>query len=329
MHKTAALWVLSSSTLLAQIPSLATDGVLGIAANNATTASADALPPNTQIVRPVTLRAAVDQATATLEVGPGAGSVAFVLRETGVAAPAPLRGATAFTHATPRPNTPSPGPHALLLNHTGPALRVRCNLTGDANGGGRARLSIDVGNDTTIEFDQAVDGTPHGFDFVLGGTGATVARIAVAAAATPASATERATYLLNATFEVQAQEQPCQFFAYGQGCDGAGASGTDRLIGNTHSIELNVRGAFPNAPVALLLGIQPLNLVIPGFDCRLLVDPLVSLPIVADPQGNLDNSFFVTGDLAGNTFIQAIAVRRGTTGLELRSTNGVRMDCGL
>jgi hypothetical protein len=333
MNKLSILIALSGTAgtaLFAQAPTLTTDGVVGIAARNNAGAMVDAIPPSTNILRPVALRASTDQAGASLDVGAGAGTVAFVLRETGFATPQPNPGASAFTHATPRLNPPVPALHAFLLAYTGPAVRIPTTLTGDSNGGGRARLAIDVGNDASIEFNQGVDGTPHVFEFVIGGTGATVARVVAEAIAAPNTPTERATYLLNAAFDVlPAAEQPCRFIPYGQGCDGAAMTGNDRLVGPTHNIEVNVTGIFPNSPVALLFGLQPLNLQIPGFRCNLLVDPVVSLPIFSDANGNLDNSFFVTGDLAGNTFIQAIAVRRGGQGLELRSTNGVRMDCGL
>lgn len=318
-----------AGALAAQGPSLATQTSVGVFARTGARAQIDAIAPLTVITGAVRIHATAEAATASLGVGPGATPDSFVLSAGGTAGATTLVRGEAGTTTSSMNTVPTQGPVAFLLSHRGPARRIRVAMGGDSTGGGMASLAVDVGDDGSVEFRQAVDGSPHAFDFVLGGAGATSAKLVVNAHAVLAANSLRAGYQLDALFSSEAPgEQPCQFTAYGQGCDGLGLGGTDRIVGQTHAIELNVRGAFPNGPVVLMFGERPLDVLIPGYRCSLYVNPLVSLPIQADAQGNLDNTFFIGPGLAGLTFIQAAALRVDNRVLLLKTSNGARMDCG-
>lgn len=318
-----------ASALAAQGPSLATQTSVGVFARAGARAQIDAIAPLTVITAAVRVNASVEGAAASLGVGPGGPPDSFVLTAGGTAGATAIVRGEAGTTTAPMNTVPSQGPVAFLLSYRGPARRIRVAMGGDSTGGGMASLAVDVGDDGSVEFRQAVDGAPHGFDFLLGGDGATRAKLVVNAHAVPGTNSSRAAYQLDALFSSEAPgEQPCQFTNYGQGCDGLGLGGTDRIVGQTHNIELNVRGAFPNAPVILMFGERPLDVPIPGYRCSLYVNPLVSLPIQADAQGNLDNTFFVGPELAGLIFIQAAALHVDNRVLLLRTSNGARMDCG-
>ncbi len=322
-------FVVLASVASAQGPSLVTASPVGVFARTGPRAEVDAIAPHVVITAAHRINATTEAALASLGVGPGAGADSFVLNTVGSASATALVRGEAGTTASPANTIPAQGPVALLLSYRGVPRRVHVALSGNSVGGGSASLAIDVGDDATLEFRQAVDGARHTFDFVLGGTGATVARVIVDGHAALAANSTRGAYQLDLDLSMEAAgEQPCQFTSYGQGCEGMSLGGVDRIIGTTHAIELNVRGAFPNMPVVLMFGERPLDLRIPGYQCNLLVNPLVSLPIQADGNGSLDNTFFVGAGIEGLVFIQAAALRRNGNALELRTSNGARMECG-
>lgn len=327
--------ILISATLAtaaaAQGPSLSTQTTVGVFARSGARVQVDAIAPNTPIIAARRIEATIDVAAASLGAGPGPTPDSFALGMQGHASAVAAVRVEAGTTTTPLNTPPAPGPVAFLLAWRGAARRFHLNMDGDASGGGAASVAVDVGDNGSVEFRQAVDGSAHTFAFDLGGLGgATTARVVLNGHAQPAAMSLRGVYQLGVALNADAlAEQPCQFTNYGAGCDGLGLGGVDRIVGMTHNIELNVRGGFPNLPVVLMFGERPLDLPIPGFPCRLLVNPLVTVAIQADQNGNLDNTFFVGPGLQGFVFFQAVVLRRTTSNtLELKTSNGARMECG-
>lgn len=276
------------------------------------------------------IQAALTGAAASLGVGPGALPQTFVFAAAGQAnANGTTRGEAGST-SEPANVPPPQGPVSFLVAWTGPVRRMQLAMGGNANDGGSAVVALDVGDDGSVEFRRAADGSAHTFDFVLGGSGASRAKLVLDTHALPTTPS-RAAYQLDVTLDTAVpDEQPCRFASYGQGCDGLGLGGTDRILGQTHNIELNVRGGYPNMPIVLLFGDRPVAFPIPGHaPCHLLVNLLVSVPIQADGNGNLDNTFLVGPGLEGMLFVQALVLRRGANNtIELKTSNGTRMECG-
>jgi len=315
----------------AQAPSLTTQTTVGVFARSGAQEQVDSIPSRTPITAPVRIQATVLGASANLGVGPGPRPQTFVLSATGQATANATNRGEAGSTSQPTNVPPPQGPVSFLLGWSGPVRRIQLAMDGNANDGGAASVAVDVGDDGSVEFRQAVDGSAHTFDFLLGGLGATTAKLVLSTHALPVPASPRAAYQLDVIVDTSAAgEPPCRFAAYGQGCDGLGLSGVDRIIGVTHNIELSVRGGYPNLPVVLMFAARAADFPVPGFPpCRLLVNPLVSVPIQADPNGNMDNTFLVGPGLEGLLFVQALVVRRSTSNtLELKTSNGARMECG-
>ena len=125
-------------------------------------------------------------------------------------------------------------------------------------------------------------------------------------------------------------DRPCQFSPYGTGCGGTRLTGVDVVQGTGHVITLNVTGAFPNAPVAMVFGDRRVQFPLIGHPgCELLANPLVLINLFANPNGNVSLTTPVRGRLSGQVTIQALPFGVGPGGrLLLRASNGLLMDCG-
>lgn len=320
----------AATAAAAQSPSLTTQTIVGVFARAGVQTQVESIPASTAITAATRIQAAVTGAASNLGVGPGARSQTFVLAASGQASANATTRGEAGTTTQPANVPPPPGPVSFLLAWRGDVRRVQLAMGGNATDGGAASVAVDVGDDGSVEFRQSVDGSPHTFDFALGGLGAVVAKIVVNTHAQPQAAAPRAAYQLDVSIDTSAAgEQPCRFANYGQGCGGLGLGGSDRIVGLTHNIELNVRGGYPNLPVVLMFGERALNVPIPGFaPCLLLLNPLVTVPIQADQNGNMDNTFIVGPGLEGQLLVQALVLRRANNGFELKTSNGARMECG-
>jgi V8-like Glu-specific endopeptidase len=120
-----------------------------------------------------------------------------------------------------------------------------------------------------------------------------------------------------------AQITPRRILTYGMSC-GSQLEGSDEVVRNGNRLGFRVRGAFANAPIALVIGARQIDTALPGSACTLLVDPALTIPLVADGAGRARYSITVPGSVSVGGVAQAFpsgpAGFRASNGLLIEST---------
>ena len=154
---------------------------------------------------------------------------------------------------------------------------------------GQARIDLD--NDNSFEFDQALDGIRHLRNLVatIGPTGRLDIGIETRARLASTDLIAAAySMTLDVNFE-PVREILSSVAPYGScGPDVYGVSwdaGPDRFV------RLVLEGAAPNNAGLLLLGLDRIRFAIPGIQCDLLTTPIARLPVQTDPTGRVITDF--------------------------------------
>lgn len=184
-------------------------------------------------------------------------------------------------------------PHAWLIRHAGKpgdSVRVHIRLRSDlANSGtitGGAR--VDVHNDSSVEFDELLDGKRFLSDHpaIIGSNGILEVKVETRALLTSAS-TSASSYMmtLDVSFE-PIQGLVASFSPFGARC-GADLYGISWCQNQQRFARLVMDNAAPNAPAFALFGMGRINISIPGTACSLLTTADVILPTRTDLVGRV------------------------------------------
>lgn len=182
-------------------------------------------------------------------------------------------------------------PHAWLIRHTGtPGQRIRVHIrlrsTRDGSASGSAR--VDVGNDSTIEFDKPLDGRRYlgNQSVTIGSTGILDVKVETAALLKSQEKTA-ASYAM--TFDISfepVQGLVASFTPFGPLC-GADIYGISWRQNNKRRARLVVDNATANVVALGLFGLDRILIQLPGAACALLTSPIVMLPTRTDPVGRI------------------------------------------
>lgn len=222
------------------------------------------------------------------------------------------------------------GPHAVLATFSaapGTVGRIVVSYrTSAANVAGTTGASVDIGNDGTAEFAQAA-GAQWSSPVTIGPSGQLVVRVAnECRSAGNGTATTVYTWTeLFVAFQPDLAAN-CTFTNYGQGCAGVQAAGTELVVGTTRTILVLATGCFPSSPAIVATGSQQLGLQLPG-GCSLLCNAEGVALAAADAAGNASTTWTLPITVVGTTFVQFLPVVDVNGALQLRASNGVRIDC--
>ena len=220
------------------------------------------------------------------------------------------------------------GPHGILCtfaNTPGRVGKIVVSFRQSAASTGSTGVSVDIGNDNTLELQSAV-GVYREFPFTFGTSGTVDVRVAndcrAAGDGTSASFYSWTEVWVGFLPDLAAT---CTFTNYGQGC-GPQVAGADIVIGANRLITLVGTGCFPNSPVVVANGTASLALPLPG-GCTLLSN-MVTISIVnADGAGITSQAWSVPVTATGRSFHQFLPVMLQGNALVLAASNGVQIDC--
>ncbi len=230
--------------------------------------------------------------------------------------------------------TPSPsrasiaqGPHELLFEIRGrPGTRGLLELwaTGLASVGTVVKLSVDIGNNQSIDF-SSTPTAAGSFDRQEGGIMIPASGILSFRVVTSASLVQRQGYSVYKT-GLSLRFTPgvaCDVEAYGRSC-GPRLVGTSTTTGTQRSLTLALQTAHRVTPGILLIGTTRLALAIPGTSCFLNSDAIATLGFVTDASGSALRRFDFPSATMFSLTLQD-AVFPGLTSIE--TSNGVSVVC--
>lgn len=330
-----SLTVLAAAALLAPLAvaqgaSLTTATAVGAFAKDGT-GDLDTIAARTPITAPVAVQAGAGGGMASTAIAPmRTNPLAVVVAEDAVAANANARGSVvAGTTDATDPRNVQPAPHSILMQllpaRNEPlrgALVVR--LGGQADGGARASAAVDIGDDGRSEFTETIGARPVEQKFRINTSAPVSVRITTAGLA-QVDGQGRSSYSFVLQVEFVGSETGCAFDSYGKSC-GPRLSGQDDLGGRLHSFTFQQSGAFPSSPGALLLGVRPAQVAIPGTRCELLVAPVVAVPFSSDASGNAILQFGVPGPVSGDIRAQGVSFTL-LPAFRLETSNGLHVGC--
>ncbi|MEE2888354.1 MAG: hypothetical protein VX951_13065 [Planctomycetota bacterium] len=184
-------------------------------------------------------------------------------------------------------------PHAWLIQHSGTPgqrvrvhIRLRSNLSGASVATGNAR--VDVGNDSTFEFDRPLDGRRFlgNKAVTIGASGSLDVKVETAALLT-STGMSAASYAM--TFDVSfepVQGVVASFTPYGPIC-GADVYGISWTQSGKRVARLVVDNAAPNASAFGLFGLSRIQIPLPSAICPLLNTADIIMPTRTDAVGRI------------------------------------------
>ena len=184
-------------------------------------------------------------------------------------------------------------PHAWLIRHTStPGQRVRVHMRlrstrrGFSVATGSAR--VDVGNDSSVEFDKPLDGQRflHNETVTVGSTGVLDVKVETSALLSSMSRSD-ASYAL--TFDVSfepVQGLVASFTPYGPLC-GADIYGVTWIQNGNRRARLVVDNAAPNRSAFGLFGARRIQIPLPNAICPLLTTADIIVPTRTDAAGRI------------------------------------------
>ena len=113
----------------------------------------------------------------------------------------------------------------------------------------------------------------------------------------------------------------CTTSSYGEPCPSSLQADIAKK-GGEQQVKLKLEGAAKNAPGAVVLGTAGLDL--PLGSCRLLVDPLVLVPLTTKGNGSAQLVFQVAAGIPFAWRAQGVLLSSGV----LSASNAVRLGCG-
>ncbi len=277
------------------------------------------VPANTDLSAGRTLSSTSSLAAATTTVTflhSGTGPTVVTIQESCTAAFVPTQPAGAST-----------GPHSTRFtlrssNQSGGRLRV--SFTTDRIGGSTAgSSSVDIGANGSVEF-TAQRGQNFAQDFfvAIDSIGLPIlTTTGVGAGAIGASATIGTTLVLR--FE---PATACATTRYGPGC-GPTLSLSERFVGATKDVTFRITGAPPLALGVEAIGLVRANLPIPGTNCVLLTQPVVTLSFGIDFNGSGEITHSVPYDLPFTLDVQDVAVQSGGGSIVLITSDALEVVC--
>lgn len=329
MIRPSILTLSFAASLAAQGVTLATDSPYGVFARTSLAQDHKSIPALTILTSPVSIVATVVGADAATNLGPTASGVRI-----GEAGQTTLQTSTgraqAGTTASVPPALIQQGPHSLLLRITNsrPSTlkgRLVLALDGNSSAGASAVLSIDVGNDNSIEYSQAVDGQPHNKELPVSIATSLVVKVVTDCSAERTAQQGRSSYALSANLEFVADPPPFVFAPYGQGCGDLQLSAQDTVVGKLHQLVVQQTGAFPASPGVLWFGAAPVNLTIPGSDCHLYTNPLIEIPFSSDATGKAVLFLPVASPVYGTAYMQGVSFMLLPP--RFKTSNGLKVTC--
>lgn len=313
----------------AQSITVATDSPYGVFARTPLNQDLQTLPALTILNAPTTISAAVLGADATTVITPEPTGVR--ISEAGRASlPTAAGRAQAGTTVSQLPGTVLQAPHSLLVKVTN--LRPNplhgklvLTLTGNSDTGSGASLALDVGNDNSIDYTQAVDGQPHSKELAVTIATSLAIKVTTDAFADRLAVVGNTGYALSARLEFVAFPPPFEVSSYGTGCGGLQLALQDTVVGNVHQLTITQDGGFAAAPGALLFGGTQLALPIPGSNCFLYNEAILDVPFSSDPTGRSVLFLPVLAPVYGTAYVQGVSFTY--TPPRFRTSNGLKVEC--
>lgn len=310
---------------------LATDSPVGVFARAGLVQDHKFIPALTPIQSAVGVAAAVTGANAATKISPMTSpALGVIVNEGGLLAlPATTPGGSCGTTAATMPPIDQ-GPHSILMRlaNTNSIVshgRVRVTLNGKSDAGAAALASVDIGNNGSHEFKQAVDGNQHQQTFPVTIQGTLAIQVLTDASAR-LNAGGRASYLLTLEVEYLPDPPAFVFSRYGDNCGDLVLSGGDTVQNGNHFVTFKQANAFPASPGALWLGDRPLHVQIPGTDCWLNTNVLVNVPFSSNAVGEAVLAFPVLSPVFGTAYAQGISWTL-TPNMRFKLSNGLKIEC--
>ncbi|MBI5853309.1 MAG: hypothetical protein HZB39_20055 [Planctomycetes bacterium] len=276
------------------------------------------VPANTDLSAGWTLTSIASLASATTTVSflhGGTGPTVVTIEESCTASYYPNQPASGAT-----------GPHWIrfVLRSSSPSGgRLRVSFTTDQLFGTTSgSASVDIGADGSDEF-SAQPGQFLAQDYFVAidsiGTPILIRTSAFARSAP----TSRIRTTLSLRFE---PATACTATSYGPGC-GPSLSFGERFVGATKDVTFRITGAPPLALGVEAIGLVRANLPIPGTNCVLLTQPVVTLPLGIDSNGNGEITHPVPYDLPFTLDIQDVAVQSAGGSIVLITSDALEVVC--
>lgn len=240
-----------------------------------------------------------------------------------------VAGEFAGSSASPAAAGATLGVHGVLATFAAaPGTRgnLRISLLANAGTNGTAHATVDVGNDSTIEFAQGTTGSLS-IPFTFGPSGQVVVAVTnqTSVPGVGLSTFNRSYSDVSVGFWPDLTAT-CTFSTYGQGCGGVAAAGNELVNGPTRNLIVQATGCVPNSPAIVATGANQLNLPLLG-GCSLLCTAESLLVLTADASGNLVQQWSVPSTLVGTIFVQVLPLTLVGGNLVITASNGVRIHC--
>lgn len=196
--------------------------------------------------------------------------------------------ARAGTTPTPVNGRLVAGPHALVLRLAGQAGTrgtIEMWATGGLNGPGTitGTYAVDVGDDSSVEFQANAFGSDSDTVAVTFPNSGTV-DIALTSNV-QASQGQVGGFLFKSGLSIRFTPAPTAAIgSIGDGC-GPRLSGSVAASGQDYALDLRLTNATPLAPGLLVVGTKRVAIELPGIQCPLLTDVIVSVPFGVDAAG--------------------------------------------
>jgi hypothetical protein len=196
--------------------------------------------------------------------------------------------ARAGTTPTPINGRLVAGPHTLVLRLAGQAGTrgtIEMWATGGLNGPGTitGTYAVDVGDDSSVEFQAEAFGSDSEIVALTFPNSGTV-DIAITADV-QASQAQVGGFLFKSGLSVRFTPAPhAAIGSIGEGC-GPRLSGSVAPSGQDYALDLRLSNAAPLMPGLLVVGTRRVEIGLPGIQCPLLTDVVVSVPFSVDASG--------------------------------------------
>ena len=217
------------------------------------------------------------------------------------------------------------GVHSFRLNVRGVAkATLVVSMTGRVTGNGKVLVTVDIGADKKIEFNQTLTGKFVRQTFPISGGSPNPVLVTVNGSASWAA--KGSSYDMSVVAWVQSPVRTdCFINRYGKPCGMVDFMGFDAPSStNRHVFTLNVTGAPKSASSILAIGFVPIEARI-GFPCPLHLAPSLFLNFKTDAKGNATIPANVNGKLNLTAYMQCAVA--DTAAKTMRLTNGLRFDC--
>ena len=222
------------------------------------------------------------------------------------------------------------GAHSLVAKlavKSGTKVRLALSFAGRVAGRAAAGVAVDLDGDSTPDWTAKADGKEHSKVFVLTAS-STGIQVSIATEASVVGGSSAAGYgaRFSATFGAVQDARRCVFRPYGRSC-GPVLAGAEERQGSNTIAAFKTSKAQPGGLALFIMGSRQIAARIPGTNCGLFTVPLLIFGRAVDSSGNAEIKFLVPGDFQGTVYNQDIILARSSSGISVKSTNGVQLSC--